>query len=155
MRALTRISAPILLAALLAACATHPGAAPPPGAGGVYKLGKPYQVAGTWYYPREQPDYDETGIASWYGSQFHGRTTANGEVFDRNAVTGAHPTLPLPSNVRVTNLQNGRSVVVRVNDRGPYANGRIIDLSEKAADLLGFRLETKLNGRAARISWPH
>ncbi len=106
---------------------------------GVYKIGEPYQVQNTWYYPREQPTYDETGIASWYGADFHGRRTANGEVFDRNALTAAHPTLPLPSNVRVTNLENGRSLVVRVNDRGPFAGGRLIDLSERAADLLGYK----------------
>ncbi len=104
-----------------------------------YKVGNPYQVEGVWYYPREQPGYDETGIASWYGSDYHGKLTADGEVFDRTGVSGAHPTLPLPANVRVTNLENGRSMVVRVNDRGPFINGRIIDLSEHAADLLGFR----------------
>jgi rare lipoprotein A len=107
----------------------------------MYKIGKPYEVSGVWYYPHEQPGYDETGIASWYGSAFHGQVTADGEVFDRNAITGAHPTLPLPVNVRVTDLENGRSIVVRVNDRGPFVNGRIIDLSEHAADLLGFRQE--------------
>jgi rare lipoprotein A len=106
-----------------------------------YKVGNPYQVAGLWYYPREQPDYDETGIASWYGSQFHGMLTADGEVFDRTTISAAHPTLPMPVNVRVTNLENGRSIVVRVNDRGPFVNGRIIDLSEKAADLLGYRIK--------------
>jgi len=106
----------------------------------VYKVGSPYQVGGVWYYPQEQPAYDETGIASWYGMDYDGHLTADGEVFDRNAVSGAHPTLPMPVNVRVTNLQNGRSLVVRVNDRGPYVNGRILDLSEHAADLLGFRL---------------
>ena len=106
-----------------------------------YKVGSPYQVAGIWYYPKEQPDYDQTGIASWYGTQFHGRVTADGEVFDRNAISAAHPTLPMPVNVRVTNLQNGRSIVVRVNDRGPFINGRIIDLSERAADLLGYRAQ--------------
>lgn len=105
----------------------------------IYKIGNPYQVAGIWYYPKEQPDYNETGIASWYGADFHGLLTANGEVFDRNGVTAAHPTLPMPVNVRVTNLENGRSLVIRVNDRGPYVNGRVIDLSEHAADLLGFR----------------
>jgi rare lipoprotein A len=105
----------------------------------IYKVGNAYQVAGIWYYPKEQPDYDETGIASWYGADFHGMLTANGEVFDRNAISGAHPTLPMPVNVRVTNLQNGRSLVIRVNDRGPFINGRVIDLSEHAADLLGFR----------------
>lgn len=125
-----------------------------PMGGGVYKVGRPYQVSGTWYYPREQPGYDETGIASWYGAQFHGRRTANGEVFDRNRISAAHPTLPLPSNVQVTNLQNGRSLVVRVNDRGPYARGRLIDLSERAADMLGFRamgtarVRVQLIGRA-------
>ena len=113
----------------------EPEAVPNP----MYKIGMPYQVAGMWYYPQEQPEYDETGIASWYGSEFHGRLTADGELFDRNAITGAHPTLPLPTNVRVTNLENGKSIVVRVNDRGPFVNGRIIDLSERAADLLGYR----------------
>lgn len=106
-------------------------------AGGVYKVGNPYQVAGVWYYPKEDPDYDETGIASWYGPQFHGRYTANGEIFDMNEVTAAHQTLPLPSLVRVTNLENGRSIIVRVNDRGPFVNGRIIDLSRRSAQLLG------------------
>lgn len=105
----------------------------------VYKVGNPYQVGGLWYYPKEQADYDETGIASWYGIDYHGKLTANGEVFDRNAISAAHPTLPMPVNVRVTNLENGRSLVVRVNDRGPYVNGRILDLSEHAADLLGMR----------------
>jgi rare lipoprotein A len=104
----------------------------------IYKIGEPYQVAGIWYYPREQPDYDETGIASWYGEQFHGRLTANGEIFDRNQISAAHPTLPMPVNARVTNLENGRSLVVRINDRGPFVNGRIIDLSEHAAQLLGY-----------------
>ena len=105
----------------------------------IYKVGDPYQVGSTWYYPKEQPDYNETGIASWYGADFHGMLTADGEVFDRTAISGAHPTLPMPVNVRVTNLENGRSLVVRVNDRGPFVNGRIIDVSEHAADLLGFR----------------
>jgi rare lipoprotein A len=104
-------------------------------------VGDPYQVAGVWYYPKEQPDYDQTGIASWYGTEYHGQVTADGEVFDRNAITAAHPTLPMPVNVRVTNLQNGRSIVVRVNDRGPFSNGRIIDVSEHAADLLGFKAQ--------------
>ena len=107
----------------------------------IYKVGTPYQVAGIWYYPKEQPSYDETGIASWYGTEFSGRLTANGELFDRTAITGAHPTLPMPGIVRVTNLENGKSIAVRVNDRGPYANGRIIDLSERAADLLGYKIK--------------
>lgn len=105
---------------------------------GSYKVGNPYQIGGVWYYPKEDWDYTETGIASWYGPGFHGRTTANGEIFDENEVTAAHRTLPLPSIVRVTNLTNGRSVVVRVNDRGPFAHGRIIDMSRRSAQLLGF-----------------
>src|SRR6185503_9280015 len=87
-------------------------------------------------YPHEQPDYDETGIASWYGPTFYGKSTANGELYDGNALTAAHRTLPMPVNVRVTNLDNGKSIIVRVNDRGPYARGRIIDLSRRAAELL-------------------
>jgi rare lipoprotein A len=111
----------------------------PPAASGGYKVGKPYQVAGVWYVPREQPDYDETGIASWYGEAFDQKPTANGEIFDMYAVTAAHTTLPLPSLVEVTNLDNGKKLVVRVNDRGPFVGGRIIDLSYEAARELGFQ----------------
>lgn len=107
-------------------------------AGGTYKLGKPYRIDGVWYYPNVDYNYRESGIASWYGPNFHGNRTANGERFDQNAITAAHRTLPLPSMVRVTNLENGRALRVRVNDRGPYAHGRIIDLSRRAAQLLGF-----------------
>jgi rare lipoprotein A len=137
-----RILAVILPAAFVAACASpHEEAVPTvsiPSNAGIYKIGTPYQIDGTWYYPREQPDYDETGIASWYGPTFHGKHTANGEVFDSGALTAAHRTLPMPVNVRVTNLDNGRSIVLRINDRGPYARGRIIDVSARAAQLLGF-----------------
>jgi rare lipoprotein A len=105
---------------------------------GVYKVGTPYQINGVWYYPRVDYEYSEAGIASWYGPNFHGRRTANGEAFDQNIVSAAHRTLPLPSMVRVTNLENGRSIQVRVNDRGPFAHGRIIDLSRQGAQLLGF-----------------
>jgi rare lipoprotein A len=111
---------------------------PVPANAGVYKVGEPYQIDGTWYYPHEQPDYDETGIASWYGQAFHGKSTANGEMFDVDGLTAAHRTLPMPVNVQVTNLENGKSMVLRVNDRGPFAKGRIIDVSERAAKLLGF-----------------
>jgi rare lipoprotein A len=104
----------------------------------VYKLGQPYQIAGRWYYPEFDPDYDQVGIASWYGHAFHGRSTANGEVFDRHELTAAHPTLPLPSIVRVTNLANRRQVELRVNDRGPFVGDRLIDLSQEAARELGF-----------------
>jgi rare lipoprotein A len=107
-----------------------------PANAGVYKVGEPYQIDNVWYYPHEQPDYDETGIASWYGPDFYGKYTANGELYDGNDFTAAHRTLPLPVNVRVTNLENGKSIIVRVNDRGPYARGRIIDLSRRAAELL-------------------
>jgi rare lipoprotein A len=113
-----------------------------PGGGssiGEYKIGKSYQVNGEWYTPREDYSYDETGLASWYGPGFHGKQTANGEAFDSNELTAAHRTLPMPSLVRVTNLENGRSIVVRINDRGPFANGRIIDLSRRGAQLLGFQ----------------
>jgi rare lipoprotein A len=105
--------------------------------GGVYKVGEPYQVGGRWYNPREQPEYDRIGVASWYGSDFHGRHTANGEVFDMYALTAAHPTLPLPSYAYVTNLSNNRTVLVRINDRGPYVGDRMIDLSKASANALG------------------
>jgi rare lipoprotein A len=110
-----------------------------PSGGGRYHVGKRYQVAGNWYTPDENPKYDRQGKASWYGKAFHGRLTANGEVFDANGLTAAHPTLPLPSYVRVTNLENNRSLMVRVNDRGPFRHKRLIDVSEQAAELLGFR----------------
>ncbi len=104
-----------------------------------YKVGKPYEINGVWYYPKVNYHYDETGIASWYGPQFHGKPTANGERFDMNLVSAAHKTLPLPSFVRVTNLENGRALDIRINDRGPFVHGRIIDLSRRAAEILGFK----------------
>jgi rare lipoprotein A len=139
---------PILLAcaATLAGCTesklvvdqakviTNPGPAKPM----PYKIGKPYQVNGIWYYPKADYEYRETGIASWYGPGFHGKRTANGEVYDENGLTAAHKTLPMPSMVRVTNLENGRSIQVRVNDRGPFSAGRIIDMTRRGAQLLGF-----------------
>ena len=105
---------------------------------GIYKVGNPYQINGIWYYPKVEYDYSETGIASWYGPKFHNKKTANGEIFDMNAVSAAHRTLPMPSLVRVTNLNTGRAINVRINDRGPFAHGRIIDLSRRTAQLLGF-----------------
>lgn len=110
---------------------------------GLYKVGEPYQINGVWYYPSENYQYNETGIASFYGGErsgidFHGRRTANGEVYDMHALTAAHQTLPMPSLVRVTNLDNGRQMVLRVNDRGPFAQGRILDVSRRSAQLLGF-----------------
>jgi rare lipoprotein A len=127
----------------------------PTGQGGIYKVGEPYQVGGIWYVPREQPDYDETGIASYYGSDFHLKPTANGEIFDMAAPSAAHPTLPLPSMVEVTNLDNGKKLNVRVNDRGPFVGGRVIDLSQEAARELGFerqgtaRVRVRYVGRAS------
>lgn len=105
------------------------------------KIGNPYQVAGVWYYPKDDPAYDETGYASWYGTEFHGKKTANGEVFDMNTLSAAHKTLPLPSYVKVTNLENNRTMVIRVNDRGPFVSGRIIDISRRGAQLLGFHAQ--------------
>jgi rare lipoprotein A len=135
----------LLLAAVgvvLSACGTvsppfgggHEALAPHP----TYKIGAPYTVRGVTYYPRVDYAYDQAGLASWYGNGFQGQYTANGEIFDMNDVTAAHTTLPLPSIVEVINLQNNRALHVRVNDRGPFVRGRIIDLSRRAAELLGF-----------------
>jgi rare lipoprotein A len=122
---------------------------------GTYRVGKPYVVAGKTYVPHEDLLYRAEGNASWYGADFHGRRTANGEVYNMNAISAAHPTLPLPSYVRVTNLVNLRSIVVRVNDRGPYRNNRVIDVSVQVAKLLNFydrgiaRVRVEYVGRAA------
>ena len=110
-----------------------------PKGGGRYQVGKAYQVRGKWYKPKEEPGYNKTGLASWYGSAFHGRRTANGEVYDLYHLSAAHPTFPLPSYARVTNLENGTSVIVRVNDRGPFHENRLIDVSSKTADLLDMK----------------
>lgn len=111
---------------------------PVPKGGGRAIVGKPYKVAGRWYYPKEEPGYTKVGFASWYGEAFHGRKTANGEIYDRHSLTAAHTTMPLPSYARVTNLKNGRSIVVRVNDRGPFHGNRVIDLSRRTAEILDF-----------------
>lgn len=145
--------AAVLLAAgcLIAACSSGKGARqestrlgprviplgqPVPKGGGRYKVGSPYAVNGQVFTPRETASYSRSGVASWYGELFHGRRTANGEIYDMEALTAAHPTLPLPSYVRVTSLRNGRWLILRVNDRGPYAHNREIDLSWAAASLL-------------------
>lgn len=153
MRSPRSVAVPLWLLAgclLLAGCGGNQRPAPDsyqvkdstaPAATGGYKVGKPYQINGVWYYPSEDFSYDETGIASWYGPDFHGKYTANGEVFDQNGLSAAHRTLPMPSIVRVTNLENGRSIEVKVNDRGPFAHGRILDLSKHAAELLGMDLQ--------------
>lgn len=135
----------ILAGLLLSACGTSTPYhetlkdRPVPVTQGIYKVGNPYRIKGILYTPAEDPDYDEVGIASWYGPNFHGKLTANGETFNQFQMTAAHPTLPMPSMVRVTNLENGRSVVVRLNDRGPFANDRIIDMSKRGAELLDFK----------------
>jgi len=112
---------------------------PVPKGGGTYRVGKPYTVAGRVYVPEEDVNYREEGLASWYGDDFHGRLTANGEVFDMASLTAAHPTLPMPCYARVTNLSNGKSLIVRVNDRGPYHGNRVMDVSSRAAELLEFK----------------
>ncbi len=132
----------------LAACAGHTppavvanpatATAEPDAGGGIYKVGTPYQVEGIWYYPAEDYAYVQEGVASWYGSDFHGKRTANGDRYNMDDLTAAHPTLPMPSVVKVTNLDNGKMLRVTVNDRGPFHSTRIIDVSKKAAQLLGF-----------------
>ncbi len=122
-----------------------------PFGGGEYHVGSPYQVAGRWFTPREEPGYDKTGVASWYGEAFHRRRTANGEWFDMNTLTAASATLPLPSYALVTNLENNRQVVVRINDRGPFVGTRLIDLSKRAADELGYRNKGKAHVRVKLI----
>ena len=133
-----------VFASALAACSTGRAPSPPtltpqasaPDAGiGAYKVGSPYQIEGTWYYPSEDYSYVEEGTASWYGADFHGKRTANGDRYDMNALTAAHPTLPLPSIVNVTNLENGRSVKLTINDRGPFKSKRIIDISRQGAQV--------------------
>ena len=144
------------LFSLLAACSTVGGKG---GASGIPVVKdpapivsgtmRPYQVRGRWYTPKEQPDYEEVGMASWYGDAFNGRPTSSGERFDMHQLTAAHKTLPLPGLVEVTNLENGRRLVVRVNDRGPFVDSRIIDLSREAAQELGMR-----KGRPERQARP-
>lgn len=133
-----RSSSVVAIAVLLSACAGH---APRPAAvarapGGV-KIGQPYVVLGKQYFPADDRGYDTTGVASWYGPTFHGLSTANGETYNQDGLTAAHKTLPMPSYVEVSNLDNGRKLTVRINDRGPFVDGRIIDLSRKSAQLLG------------------
>lgn len=166
------------LALFAAACTTcevaslpPPAPEPPPAVRvpkvkklGFFRLGEPYHINGVRYTPQMDWDYDEQGRASWYGKPFHGRQTANGEVYDQNELTAAHQTLPLPSIVRVTNLENGRSLVLRVNDRGPFVGGRILDVSRRAAQILKFKdqgttrvrvevLEKESRQAATEVGW--
>ncbi len=157
MRLLRGLAVAFFGCAVLAACATpqprlaihqspssgngsrpYSGPPPPGSTTGLRGTEKPYEIKGVWYYPKADPDYDEKGIGSWYGEQFHNRRTANGEIFDMDMPSAAHKTLPLPSIVEVTNLDNGRKMQVRVNDRGPFVGDRVIDLSKAAAEQLGY-----------------
>ena len=143
---------------LLAACTTTP-TRPPLSATPIFtrapdarvKIGQPYQVLGQWYYPSDDRSYDVTGIASWYGPGFHGLSTANGEPYDQDGITAAHKTLPLPSFVEVSNLENGRILTVRVNDRGPFVGARVIDLSRRSAQLLGIDRAGTAKVRVRRV----
>ena len=150
-----RVGLSLAFLGLLAACGTTAARRLPAGSRqasvGHYKVGQPYQVNGRWYRPEYDPSYVRVGTASWYGADFHGLPTANGEVFDKEQLTAAHPTLPLPSIVRVTNLENGRSLEVRVNDRGPFVGDRLIDLSQAAARKLGY--ESRAWRRCGSSSW--
>src|SRR6201998_3612174 len=127
---------------------------PVPKGGGTYRVGKPYMVAGRIYVPEEDVHYREEGLASWYGEDFHGRLTANGEVFDMGSLSAAHPTLPMPCYVRVTNLSNGKSLIVRVNDRGPYHGNRVMDVSSRAAELLEFKSNGVARVRVEYVGLP-
>ncbi len=159
-RSIVPASAARRLAALLGllmatACAGGPGLPSLPsgqpdlayGSEAEQKVGRPYQVAGVWYVPSRENNYDETGVASWYGPGFHGRSTSNGERFDENLISAAHTTLPIPSLVEVRNLENGKTIVARLNDRGPFVDDRIIDMSRAAAQELGFERQGTANVR--------
>lgn len=134
----------LVIIALVSACASSDQTQPVVGG---YKVGTPYQISGVTYTPQVNYAYDESGIASWYGPGFDGRQTANGEIFDEDAMTAAHPTLPMPSVVKVTNLDNNRTAVLRINDRGPFVNNRVIDVSKRAAQVLGFERQGTANVR--------
>jgi len=156
----------LLLPGLIGGCATqkastsgagqpHQHAQLPDGKGGIHKTGSPYNVGGRWYKPMPYENgYDETGVASWYGRDFDGKRTANGEIYDMHALSAAHKTLPLPTLVRVTNLENGRSVIVRVNDRGPFVKDRLIDLSYAAAKALGYDRKGTAHVRVQSLELP-
>ncbi len=144
--------------ALLAACSTTklPDApktiGAPVKANPHYKIGAPYEIDGRRYTPKADPNHEEIGIASWYGDAFHGKLTANGEIFDKRRISAAHRTLPMPTIVEVENLENGRVIRARVNDRGPFARDRVIDLSHAAADALGFTAQGTAKVRVRYIA---
>lgn len=141
----------LLASALQSGCAPARHAESPTGS---FQVGKPYVIKGRRYVPRWEPGYDRTGVASWYGRRFHGRTTANGETYNMNALSAAHPTLPFQTRIRVSNLDNGRELVLRINDRGPFARNRIVDVSRRAAEVLGFRRRGLARVRVQVIDHP-
>lgn len=151
-----RILLLISLSAVLSACGPDPRlqTSAPPAPDGV-KVGQPYKIAGNWYTPKIDPDYNQVGIASWYGADFHNKQTANGEVFDMNVLSAAHTTLPMPSFVRVTNLENNRSLIIRINDRGPFVGNRLIDVSRRGAQLLGFEKRGTTRVRVEAVQGPN
>jgi len=160
---LNTIIFPLLLIGLVCGCSkkapdittTPDQARLPNGTGGIHKTGNPYNIGGRWYTPMPfENGYDETGVASWYGRDFDGKPTANGETYDMHALSAAHKTLPLPTLVRVTNLENGRSVIVRVNDRGPFVKERLIDLSYAAAKALGYARNGTAHVRVQSLQLP-
>ncbi|MBL4601967.1 MAG: septal ring lytic transglycosylase RlpA family protein [Emcibacteraceae bacterium] len=144
----------LVLSAVISACGPtediQTSAPPAPGV----KVGNPYKIAGKWYTPETNPTYNQVGIASWYGADFHNKKTANGETFNMNALSAAHTTLPMPSYVRVTNLDNKRSLILRVNDRGPFVGNRLIDVSRRGAQLLGFEKRGTTRVRVEAVSGP-
>ena len=150
-----RLISLIILSAVLSGCGADPqlqsSAPPPPGV----KIGDPYKIAGKWYTPEANPTYNQVGIASWYGADFHNKQTANGETYNMNALTAAHTTLPMPSYVRVTNLENNRSLILRVNDRGPFVGNRLIDVSRRGAQLLGFEKRGTTRVRVEAVDGPN
>ncbi len=145
----------IILCALLIGCGVSSqlktSSPPIPGV----KIGSPYKIAGKWYTPKADPTYNQVGVASWYGAAFHNKKTANGETYNMNALTAAHTTLPMPSYVRVTNLENNRSLLLRVNDRGPFVDNRLIDVSRRGAQLLGFEKRGTTRVRVTAVEGPN
>lgn len=148
---MSRIAPSVGLVLALSACASRPDYRPVSDT--PVRIGKPYTIRGTTYAPSAEPDYDVLGYASWYGNE-SGNQTANGERFRPRWVTAAHKTLPLPTYVEVTALDTGRTILVRVNDRGPFSRGRIIDLSRGAAEALGIRAAGHAAVRVRRVEPP-
>ena len=149
-----RIITLIILCAVLNGCGVGPQLTSAPPVPGV-KIGNPYKIAGKWYTPAANPNYNQVGVASWYGPGFHNKKTANGETYNMNALTAAHTTLPMPSYVRVTNLENNRSLLLKINDRGPFVDDRLIDVSRRGAQLLGFEKRGTTRVRVEAVEGPN